>query len=149
VPSFLLIRSTARASSDRASRESAGTHPDRATRGASAAEPRADAAAEMAPCADAAVEAELTGADAALFEATYGEPAFAPQRAAFPLGPVLDQCCGGYMTLLFAPFSRADIDRLQAAAAAAAAARDRRGRVELWPGGPVHAEPPKPRPVFV
>lgn len=113
-----------------------------------------DRASRAASDVDSVVTAtgEPAGVDAAALRANPGEPAFAPQQMAFPLGPVLDQCCGGHMTLLFAPFARADLGRLRDAAAIAGSDERRRGepaRIALWPGGPVYAEPPRPRPVFV
>ena len=50
----------------------------------------------------------------------------------FPLGPALDQCCGGHMRVAFAVFGAEDLDRLRAAGA----------ELTLWPGGPVLREPP-------
>ena len=57
----------------------------------------------------------------------------------FPLGPALDQCCGGHMQVAFAAFGVGDLERLQAA----------EGELELWPGGPVLYEAEPPRPVLV
>lgn len=59
--------------------------------------------------------------------------------ADFPLGPALDQCCGGHMRLAFAVFSAGDLPRLRAAA----------GTLALWEDGPVLAEDPPGRPVLV
>ena len=57
----------------------------------------------------------------------------------FPLGPALDQCCGGHMRVAFAGFGAADLERLRAA----------RGELELWPGGPVLAEAAARRQVLI
>jgi xanthine dehydrogenase accessory factor len=57
----------------------------------------------------------------------------------FPLGPALDQCCGGHMRLAFAEFGAADLDRLRAA----------RGELALWPDGPVFVDAAKPREVLI
>ncbi|MHA1527785.1 MAG: xanthine dehydrogenase accessory protein XdhC [Alphaproteobacteria bacterium] len=57
----------------------------------------------------------------------------------FPLGPGLDQCCGGHMRVAFAAFGAADLERLRMA----------RGEMELWPGGPVLVEAAAPRPVLI
>jgi xanthine dehydrogenase accessory protein XdhC len=48
----------------------------------------------------------------------------------FPLGPALDQCCGGHMRVAFAVFDAADLERL----------REAQGELELWQGGPVLVE---------
>jgi xanthine dehydrogenase accessory factor len=50
----------------------------------------------------------------------------------FPLGPALDQCCGGRMRLAFALLGA----EVPVGATGAA--------LELWPGGPVFREPPLP-----
>ncbi|MFQ5567886.1 MAG: xanthine dehydrogenase accessory protein XdhC [Paracoccaceae bacterium] len=63
----------------------------------------------------------------------------APVTLDFPLGPALDQCCGGHMRVAFAAFDAADLERLRAA----------RGALDLWPGGPVLAEAATPRPVLI
>jgi xanthine dehydrogenase accessory factor len=63
----------------------------------------------------------------------------APASLDFPLGPALDQCCGGRMQVAFACFDAADLDFLRAAD----------GELELWPGGPVLIEAPPPRPVMI
>ncbi|TVQ54226.1 MAG: xanthine dehydrogenase accessory protein XdhC [Rhodobacteraceae bacterium] len=55
----------------------------------------------------------------------------------FPLGPALDQCCGGRMTVALALVAAADAPRFA------------RGAAALWPDGPVFRDPPAPRPVFV
>lgn len=47
----------------------------------------------------------------------------------FPLGPALDQCCGGRMRLAFALLAVEDV------------ARANGGELKLWPGGPVFREP--------
>ncbi len=69
--------------------------------------------------------------------AMLAEAAPAPRWADFPLGPALDQCCGGRMRLALAPLSAADADRFAAGPAA------------LWPGGPVFADPPRARPALI
>ncbi|GAB5373999.1 MAG: xanthine dehydrogenase accessory protein XdhC [Acuticoccus sp.] len=53
----------------------------------------------------------------------------APQRLALPLGPALDQCCGGHMTVALA-----------IAPEVAAAATD--DALALWPGGPAIRDRP-------
>jgi len=57
----------------------------------------------------------------------------------FPLGPALDQCCGGHMRVAFAVFGSADLERLRTA----------QGEFELWPGGPVLIEAAAPRHVLI
>ncbi len=57
----------------------------------------------------------------------------------FPLGPALDQCCGGHMRVAFAVFGAADLERL----------REARGELDLWPGGPVLIEAAAPRHVVI
>jgi len=57
----------------------------------------------------------------------------------FPLGPALDQCCGGHMRVAFAAFGVDDLERLRAAP----------DTLELWPGGPVLVETEAPRQVVV
>ncbi len=57
----------------------------------------------------------------------------------FPLGPALDQCCGGHMRVAFAVFDGADLERLQEA----------QGELKLWPGGPVLIEAAAPRHVLI
>ena len=57
----------------------------------------------------------------------------------FPLGPALDQCCGGHMRVAFAVFGAADLERLRTA----------QGELELWPGGPVLIEAAAPRHVLI
>lgn len=57
----------------------------------------------------------------------------------FPLGPMLDQCCGGHMRLAFAVFDAADLPRLRAS----------EGTLALWKGGPVLAEDAPDRAVLV
>jgi xanthine dehydrogenase accessory factor len=57
----------------------------------------------------------------------------------FPLGPALDQCCGGHMRVAFACFVAADLGFLRAAD----------GELELWPGGPVLVEAAPPCPVLI
>ena len=57
----------------------------------------------------------------------------------FPLGPALDQCCGGHMRVAFAVFGTTDLERL----------RQARGELELWPGGPVLAEAAARRQVLI
>jgi len=51
----------------------------------------------------------------------------APATLDFPLGPALDQCCGGHMRLACAIFTSADLESLRAA----------NGKLPLWRGGPV------------
>ncbi len=63
----------------------------------------------------------------------------AHETADFPLGPALDQCCGGHMRLAFAVFAAADLPRLGAA----------RGALALWEGGPVLADAGAGRAVLV
>jgi xanthine dehydrogenase accessory protein XdhC len=55
----------------------------------------------------------------------------APRRLTFPLGPTLDQCCGGHMTVALAPLGRVPA-----------------GPFELFDGGPVVTDRPR-RPVIV
>jgi xanthine dehydrogenase accessory protein XdhC len=57
----------------------------------------------------------------------------------FPLGPALDQCCGGHMRVAFAGFGADDLGRLRAAS----------GELALWQGGPVFVEAAKPRQVLI
>lgn len=57
----------------------------------------------------------------------------------FPLGPALDQCCGGFMRVAFAVFGADDLDRLRGA----------RGKLALWENGPVFVEPTETRTVLV
>ncbi len=68
-----------------------------------------------------------------------GVEAPAPVILDFPLGPALDQCCGGHMRVAFAVFGAADLERL----------REARGELELWPGGPVLIEAAAPRHVLI
>lgn len=56
-----------------------------------------------------------------------------------PLGPALDQCCGGHLRLAIAVLGAADLPRLRAAPRA----------VPLWQGGPLLAEEAPGRPVLV
>ncbi|MDH3665578.1 MAG: xanthine dehydrogenase accessory protein XdhC [Paracoccaceae bacterium] len=56
----------------------------------------------------------------------------------FPLGPALDQCCGGNMQVGFAVFGAEDLERLSAAG----------GVLELWKGGPVFRDPAEARTVL-
>ena len=82
----------------------------------------------------------------------------------FPLGPALDQCCGGRMRLAFALLTSHDLPRLGPETEAAErrplpprGGGSGRGRsaalpgpaLELWPGGPVYMEPHFPRHVLV
>ncbi len=62
----------------------------------------------------------------------------------FPLGPALDQCCGGRMRLAFA-LLRADA--LQGRPGSCQGGRS--SAVELWPGGPVFSEAGPARQVLV
>ncbi len=57
----------------------------------------------------------------------------------FPLGPALDQCCGGNMQVGFAVFGAVDLERLSAAG----------GVLELWKGGPVFRDPAEVRAVLI
>lgn len=57
----------------------------------------------------------------------------------FPLGPGLDQCCGGHMRVAFAVFGAAELPWLHAA----------QGALPLWEGGPVFVEDAPGRPVLV
>jgi xanthine dehydrogenase accessory protein XdhC len=50
----------------------------------------------------------------------------------FPLGPALDQCCGGHMRVAFAEFDAGNLPRLREAVR----------ELELWPGGPLFREEP-------
>lgn len=61
-----------------------------------------------------------------------------PRLERFPLGPTLDQCCGGRMTIALAHFGALDAARFRAG-----------GPVALWPEGPVFHPAPPPRPVIV
>jgi xanthine dehydrogenase accessory protein XdhC len=56
-----------------------------------------------------------------------------------PLGPALDQCCGGRLRLAIAVLGPADLPRLRAA----------RGSLPLWQGGPVLPDEPPGHPVVV
>jgi xanthine dehydrogenase accessory factor len=83
----------------------------------------------------------------------------------FPLGPALDQCCGGRMRLAFALLTRGDqrlepddgddagadhSHPLQGGGSGSGSAAARPGAaLELWPGGPVFREPEQPRLVVV
>ncbi len=71
--------------------------------------------------------------------AMLSDPAPAPVILDFPLGPALDQCCGGHMRVAFAAFGTADLERLRAT----------RGTLELWPDGPVLVEAEAPRQVLI
>ena len=79
------------------------------------------------------VEHEAMAAARALL----AEPAPEPREIAFPLGPALDQCCGGALRVALAPLTAADADRFETGAAA------------LWPNGPIFRDPPPPRPALV
>ena len=57
----------------------------------------------------------------------------------FPLGPALDQCCGGHMRLAFAVMTPEDLPRLSATV----------GPLPLWPDGPALADDPPRRAVLV
>jgi xanthine dehydrogenase accessory protein XdhC len=57
----------------------------------------------------------------------------------FPLGPALDQCCGGHMRVAFAAFGVVDLGRLRAAS----------GVLALWQGGPVLVEAAARRVVLI
>lgn len=78
-------------------------------------------------------------ARAMLAAATPGHATPGHEMADFPLGPALDQCCGGHMRLAFAVFGAADLPRLRAA----------RGALPLWEGGPVLADAGAGRTVLV
>ena len=56
----------------------------------------------------------------------------------FPLGPTLDQCCGGRMTVALVRLTADDAGRFRGT-----------GQVALWLGGPVLDPAPAPRPVIV
>lgn len=57
----------------------------------------------------------------------------------FPLGPALDQCCGGHMRIAFAAFGVADLPRL----------RKTGKTLNLWPDGPAFCDPPSERSVLI
>jgi xanthine dehydrogenase accessory factor len=57
----------------------------------------------------------------------------------FPLGPALDQCCGGHMRVAFAVFGAGDLEKLRSA----------KREMALWRGGPVYVEAPEPRHVLI
>lgn len=57
----------------------------------------------------------------------------------FPLGPALDQCCGGHMRVAFAVFGAGDLEKLRSA----------KREMALWRGGPVYIEAPEPRHVLI
>jgi len=57
----------------------------------------------------------------------------------FPLGPELDQCCGGHMRLAFAVFGVGNLPKLRSA----------EGEMALWSDGPIFVEAPEPRPVLI
>lgn len=56
----------------------------------------------------------------------------------FALGPDLDQCCGGHMTIALARLGALDAARFRAG-----------GPVALWPGGPVWRDEASKRPITV
>ena len=73
----------------------------------------------------------------------------------FPLGPALDQCCGGRMRLAFALLTHDDLPRLDAARGPSAGrphppcgGGPGRG-LPLWPGGPVFCDASPARQAFV
>ncbi len=68
-----------------------------------------------------------------------GEEERGPVTLDFPLGPELDQCCGGRMRLAFARFGIADLEALHRTS----------GTLALWDGGPVLAEAPRRQPVLI
>jgi xanthine dehydrogenase accessory factor len=70
--------------------------------------------------------------------AMLAEAAPAPAHVDYPLGPALDQCCGGRIRLAFAPLSAADAPRFAAD-----------GPVALWQGGPVWTPDPPRRAVHI
>jgi xanthine dehydrogenase accessory protein XdhC len=55
----------------------------------------------------------------------------------FPLGPALDQCCGGFLRIALAPLTVTDAPRFET------------GESALWDGGPVWREVPAPRAVLI
>jgi xanthine dehydrogenase accessory factor len=57
----------------------------------------------------------------------------------YPLGPAMDQCCGGHMRVAFAVFGAGDLADLRGAG----------GEVALWQGGPVLREDAAPRRVLI
>lgn len=72
----------------------------------------------------------------------------------FPLGPALDQCCGGRMRLAFALLTLHDLPATQEARGPAAGpllhcGEGSRWGFALWPGGPVWREPRLARQVVV
>lgn len=68
-----------------------------------------------------------------------GEADPSPEILDFPLGPALDQCCGGHMRVAFAAFDAGDLDRLQAAP----------GLLSLWEGGPLMRDETVTRPILI
>jgi xanthine dehydrogenase accessory factor len=62
-----------------------------------------------------------------------------PMTEDFPLGPALDQCCGGHMRVAFAVFGADDLDALRGA----------RGTLAAWPDGPVLHEDGARRQVLI
>lgn len=58
-----------------------------------------------------------------------------PQVLCFPLGPDLDQCCGGQMTIEIGIVDRDNLAGLQ--------------ETELWPGGPRLPASPEKRPIII
>ena len=63
----------------------------------------------------------------------------AHETADFPLGPALDQCCGGHMRLAFAIFAAANLPAL----------RNTSGPLALWQGGPLLADEAPGRSVLI
>jgi xanthine dehydrogenase accessory factor len=80
------------------------------------------------------VEHEATRLARAMLAGTHAAQA----SESFALGPDLDQCCGGRMTLALARLGALDAARFRAG-----------GPVALWPGGPVWRGEASPRPVIV
>ena len=71
----------------------------------------------------------------------------------FPLGPAIDQCCGGRMRLAFARLTSHDLPRLESARQVSGGlplpGRGPRRGGALWPGGPVFVEPAPDRQAVV
>lgn len=66
------------------------------------------------------------------------QPPGARAEMVLSLGPALDQCCGGSLSLAFLRVDEADADRLDAPA-----------RFGFWPGGPELPEPVPPRQALI
>ena len=65
-----------------------------------------------------------------------------------PLGPDLDQCCGGHMQVAVAPISKACMETHDASTRPDAS-NAQQHCLPLWPGGPVFRDPPPGWPVLV